>query len=238
MIFFKTPACFSKEILIDVSLDCSAKTTPSCDCSVIATLLSGKTEADRQDCKKHFFLAPNSQGRSSVPSSALLCAGNLVNIRSTQKLSCISLFHARGHRMPSFWVTGTTRFESADIICQIWPIRGYIRSWYTGAGCLKKWLQAPPPLLSPVSSRFTFVLALSQFSGPNYLEAWNRLVHFKLLNQRLLWDKRAWFYCLLNYDLSLQKSTSTLRIVKTRRYCFYHESKMGMTPQRQARTLN
>ena len=54
MIFFKTPACFSKEILIDVSLDCSAKTTPSCDCSVIATLLSGKTEAGRQDYKNIF----------------------------------------------------------------------------------------------------------------------------------------------------------------------------------------
>ena len=31
------------------------------------------------------------------------------------------------------------------------------------------------PLLSSVSSRFTFVFALSQFSGLNYLEAWNRL---------------------------------------------------------------
>ena len=54
---FKTPACFSKEILIDVSLDCSAKKTPSCDplyCYVIATLLSGKTEAGRQDCKNIF----------------------------------------------------------------------------------------------------------------------------------------------------------------------------------------
>ena len=125
--------------------------------------------------QKHFFLTLSSQGRSSVPSSALLCEGNLVNIHSTQKLSCISLFHARGLRMTSFWVTGTTHFESVDIICQIWPIRGYTRSWYTGTGCLKKWLQAPPPLLSPVSSRFTFVFTLSQFSGPNYLGARNRL---------------------------------------------------------------
>ena len=62
--------------------------------------------------QKHFFLAPSSQGRSSVPSSALLCAGNLVNIRSTLKLSWISLFHARGRRMPSFWVTGTTHLET------------------------------------------------------------------------------------------------------------------------------
>ena len=31
------------------------------------------------------------------------------------------------------------------------------------------------PPLSPVSSRFIFVFALSQFSGPDYLGAWNRL---------------------------------------------------------------
>ena len=31
------------------------------------------------------------------------------------------------------------------------------------------------PLLSPVASRFIFVFALSQFSGPDYLRAWNRL---------------------------------------------------------------
>ena len=33
----------------------------------------------------------------------------------------------------------------------------------------------PPPLLSPVSSCYIFVFVLSQFSGPNYLGAWNRL---------------------------------------------------------------
>ena len=33
-----------------------------------------------------------------------------------------------------------------------------------------------PALLSPVSSRFFFLFALSQFCGPDYLGAWNRLV--------------------------------------------------------------
>ena len=42
-----------------------------------------------------------------------------------------------------------------------------------GAGKRKK--EGSPPPLSPVSSRFIFVFALSQFSGPNYLGAWNRL---------------------------------------------------------------
>ena len=77
--------------------------------------------------------------------------------------------------MPSSWVTGTTRFKSVDIICQIWTITGYTRSWHTGTRRLKKWLRGSPPLLSPVSSRFIFVFALSQFSGPDYLGAWNRL---------------------------------------------------------------
>ena len=36
----------------------------------------------------------------------------------------------------------------------------------------------------------------------------------------------------------LQKYTSTLRIVGTRRCCFCHESKMVMTPQRLLCTLN
>ena len=32
-----------------------------------------------------------------------------------------------------------------------------------------------PPLLSPVSSHFIFMFALSQFSGPDYLRAWKLL---------------------------------------------------------------
>ena len=42
-----------------------------------------------------------------------------------------------------------------------------------GEGKRKK--EGSPPPLSPVSSRFIFLFALSQFSGPDYLGAWNRL---------------------------------------------------------------
>ena len=42
-----------------------------------------------------------------------------------------------------------------------------------GAGKRKK--EGSPPPLSPVSSRSIFLFALSQFSGPDYLGAWNRL---------------------------------------------------------------
>ena len=133
---FKQQPVFLKRSLDNVSLDFFLRLI--CCCHFVIR----QDRSRSAGLQKHFFLAPSSQGRSSVPSSALLCAGNLVNIRSTQKLSWISLFHARGRRMPSFWVTGTTRFESVDIICQIWPIRGYTRSWYTGTGRLKKWLQA------------------------------------------------------------------------------------------------
>ena len=46
----------------------------------------------------------------------------------------------------------------------------------TGMGRLRKWLQVPPPPLSPVSSGFLFAFALFQFSGPGSLGAWNRLL--------------------------------------------------------------
>ena len=36
------------------------------------------------------------------------------------------------------------------------------------------------PLLSHLSSRFIFVFILSQFSGPDYLGAWNRLLVYQL----------------------------------------------------------
>ena len=42
-------------------------------------------------------------------------------------------------------------------------VKRHAKSWWGG----KK--------LSPVSSRFIFVFALSQFSGPDYLGTWNRL---------------------------------------------------------------
>ena len=44
----------------------------------------------------------------------------------------------------------------------------------------------PPPPLSPVSSRFIFVFALSQFTGPDYLGAWNRLMGSWLFTKTFL----------------------------------------------------
>ena len=40
----------------------------------------------------------------------------------------------------------------------------------------KSWRGGKKEKVSPVSSRFIFVFALSQFSGPDYLGAWNRLI--------------------------------------------------------------
>ena len=99
-----------------------------------------KTEDGWQDCKTSF---PRTKFTRQVFCSFL-------------SAPMIPPFHACGHRMRSFWGTGTTRFESVDITCQIWPIRGYTRSWYTRTSHLKKWLQAPPLFLSPVSSPFCF----------------------------------------------------------------------------------
>ena len=69
-----------------------------------------------------------------------------------------------GHCTPSFWVKESKRLplRSVNITCQIWPNRGYTRSWYTGTSYLKKWLQAPLPFLSLVSSRFIFLVVLFQ----------------------------------------------------------------------------
>ena len=105
--------------------------------------------------QKHLFYMTSSQGRSSVPSSTLLCV-NIV------KLSWIPLFHARAYCMPSFWVTETICIEKCQYNQSIWPTRGYTRSWYTGTSRLKKWLQALPPFLSPVSSHFIFMFTFSQ----------------------------------------------------------------------------
>ena len=107
---------------------------PSFNCSVIATLWSGKTEAGRQDCKNIFStLQVHKASLLFLPKRSYMC-GRSVNICSTKKLSWMPLFQARAHRTPSFWGTGTTRFEFVVITCQIWPIRGYTRSWYTGTG--------------------------------------------------------------------------------------------------------
>ena len=44
-----------------------------------------------------------------------------------------------------------------------------------GGGAGEEKGKRKPPFLSPVSSRFIFVLALFQFSWPEQLGAWNRL---------------------------------------------------------------
>ena len=53
-------------------------------------------------------------------------------------------------------------------------VKRHAKSWRGGKKRREKGKE-PPLLLSPVSSRFIFVFALSQFSEPDYLGAWNRL---------------------------------------------------------------
>ena len=53
-------------------------------------------------------------------------------------------------------------------------VKRHAKSWRGGKKRREKGKE-PPLLLSPVSSRFIFVFVLSQFSGPDYLGAWNRL---------------------------------------------------------------
>ena len=53
-------------------------------------------------------------------------------------------------------------------------VKRHAKSWRGGKKRREKGKE-PPLLLSPVSSRFIFVFVLSQFSGLDYLGAWNRL---------------------------------------------------------------
>ena len=50
-----------------------------------------------------------------------------------------------------------------------------VKSWRGGKKEKGRERQPLPPLLSPVSFGYIFVFVLSQFSGPDYLGAWNRL---------------------------------------------------------------
>ena len=102
-------------------------------------------------------------------SSALLCAGNLVNISSTQKLSWIPQFHAQ-------WMPHVIFLSDRnDPLWECW----YNLSNLTNQRVYQELVS--PPSLSPVSFRFIFVFALSQFSRPDYLAtlgAWNRLEQY------------------------------------------------------------
>ena len=156
-----------------VKIACSRLSDSEEDAKVKGTRKVGgaKRGKGKEDCKNTFSSRQVHKAGSSVrsSSSALLCAVNLVNICSTQELSWILLFHARGRRMPSFWVTGTTRFESVDIICQIWPIRGYARSWFLPERSFKEMITGwqAPPRRSCSPQFFVFARAwLSRISEP------------------------------------------------------------------------
>ena len=59
---------------------------------------------------------------------------------------------------------------------------------------------------SPVSSRFIFVFALSQFSGPSYLGAWNRLglIRQKLCHHyQIRAQKKKIVKCISNSPISI-----------------------------------
>ena len=58
---------------------------------------------------------------------------------------------------------------------------------------------------SPVSSRFIFVFALSQFSGPNYLGAWTRL---GLIRQKFL--TRVFLF--LSYSFGIETINSFIHV--------------------------
>ena len=79
-----------------------------------------------------------------------------------------------------------------DPIFQTWSILACSRLSDSGEG-------------SPVSSRFIFAFALSQFSGPNYLGAWNRL---GLIRQKFL--TRVFLF--LSYSFGIETVNSFIHV--------------------------
>ena len=76
---------------------------------------------------------------------------------------------------------------------QTWSILARSRLSYSGGG-------------SPVSSRLIFVFALSQFSGPSYLGAWNRLglIRQKLSHHyQIRAQKKKFVKCISNSPISI-----------------------------------
>ena len=119
--------------------------------------------------QKHLFYMTSSQGRSSVPSSMLLC----VNIR---KLSWIPLFHARACCTPSFWVTETICIEK----CQhnqsnLTNQRVYQELVYRNKP-FKKMITGSATLPLPSFLPFYFHVHVFSTRRPDYLRAWNRLL--------------------------------------------------------------
>ena len=92
-------------------------------------------------------------------------------------------------------------------------------------------------ILGKAFSKFIFFnfsdSRLSLLKGFHFCFWWRDSENHQL-NRRFLWAQRR---LILLFVTILQKYTSTLRIVGTRRCCFYHESKMVMTPQRLLCTL-
>ena len=85
-------------------------------------------------------------------------------------------------------------------------------------------------ILGKAFSKFIFFnfsdSRLSLLKGFHFCFWWRDSENHQL-NRRFLWAQRR---LILLFVTILQKYTSTLRLVWTRRYCFYHESKMSLAP--------
>ena len=108
-----------------------------------------------------------------VPLVSILTGFHCPSICSTQKLLWIPLFHVHGSRTPSFWVTRMTCCGSVDVSNQ----RLHQELVYRNKPF--KEMITTSIAFSPLqySPAFFFVFALSQFSEPDHLGAWNRLHH-------------------------------------------------------------
>ena len=184
------------------------------------------------------FHVPSSKGRSSIPSSALLGAGNLVNIRSTEIIVGSSI--SRPWTPYAIFLS-----DSNDLLWECWynlsnltKRRVYQELIYWNK-LLKKWLQTPLPFLSTVSSHFIFMVRflnsadtlLQRYGHPRVCvrlcvpksggSHWERPIYFGAMPFIALWSSNLYAIRCLIGSQSNWRSTgvicSELRVLDTKR---------------------
>ena len=158
---FKLQLVFLKRSLENVILDWSTKIAPNLVTVLLLPLCYLVTPKPVGRIAKAFF--PGAKFTTQVFYSflsALMCGKSRKHVFNTEVIfTRVEAAYAiiLSDRNDLLWEC------SFDIICQIWPIRGYT-SWYTGMGRLKKWLQAS---VRPCSPQFPPVL----FSSSHFLNS-------------------------------------------------------------------
>ena len=140
---FKLQLVFLKRSLENVILDWSAKITPSCNSLLLPLCYQATPKPVGRIAKACFARAKFIRQIFCSFPSAPMCRKSRKHALNTEvtltRVEATAIFLSDRNDL--------LRECAFDIICQIWPIRGYTRSWYTGTGRLKKWWGSAAPAL-------------------------------------------------------------------------------------------